>query len=1023
MAILFILFIILILIICFIIYNTLKVHYYNSDSFFDIKHGGSNIKQHDIKQLKLYFTISGECNGLDFSQLRQLFKDGSDKYGISFIEVPVSESAHISFGTFGKFIIKGHEKRWNYDPLFFKQNTAIKNTLGEHHQLINKSELYDTIKKLIPNGIKYLPKTYTISDIPSDKTTNIPSDQYIFDNIKFPIIIKKDNFVQQQAVIIASSKEEYKKAKETLYNLEIKRASIKKVKPSYEISISEYISNPLLLDSKKMHFRVYYLLSIISGIIRCTVHDEYRIHLAEKEYKKGDWLNPDIHISGAICHTKNRPYYWPDDISGQYDINLIKEKMAEFNKVICMAMTISNTKNYSESYAGYHLYGADVMLTDDFQVYLLEINHKPGFNFNKHEKGWEEASKKFSYKLFSFILDSTVLPFFGIVKPPIYEGEFISNGALTPFANLLIGANKCYLIPYVNATQKELEMVKNIYFFSHSILFNNLIKDANSNDIFLIAYMTNLVSVIIGYIVLDKENFLQIAITKEYQNRGIATAMIAQLIEIYFARYITQKHFIIYIKSGSNDFINNIAKKLKFTINKNSIYEKDCKLHNNIIINKILNHKLLTYKIVTDVTNKINFHLNSDIFILSDAQFVHFSYNISSSNIYYKKNSTGSKYDSNFIYQGAELKSSLDIKILFGNYTFKRWYYQHFNDSIAHIFDSYRIKSINEIDNNKKYSIYNYTTNNKHLINEQLNSSHFNDNNLIEEYNIPYLIDNKLLCIRFYLVIYISKNVIKIFCFDRHYIITPNENFLTSDLNNNDRIIANSENLVNITDDKILKNLNVDNIINNIFIPFLKILLKYDIKPYPESNTGFYELSIDLKFIDYLPKIHRFNIILNNKIDDYYQWLSNCIILPHFGCQTIDVIKSSNKYTPIYGISNCEKIKYEIIKNLFLEFNKERTYIKIYYKTDNDNYNIIGHIKLNIKMANNIIMMDHIEIDKHHRKKNISIHVIYLLMNLLGAYYAPAQIQLSFLYIKQMHTIAFELDFLKQNNYYIRKCR
>jgi len=218
-AIILILFIILILIICFIICNS---NIYNSI------HGGTSEPKHQkISENKhnLYtisYTISGEDNGLDFSQLRQLFKEQSSSY--TFVEVPVTEKAHISFGTFkNDAVVKGETKRWNYDPLFFKQKTAIKNTLGEHHQLINKSELYDTIKRLIPNGIKYLPKCYDAKEI----------EQAFNDNtIKYPLIVKKDNVPQQQAIRIVLSKEEYYKAIKEL-DIKAKELGVKTNKPNF----------------------------------------------------------------------------------------------------------------------------------------------------------------------------------------------------------------------------------------------------------------------------------------------------------------------------------------------------------------------------------------------------------------------------------------------------------------------------------------------------------------------------------------------------------------------------------------------------------------------------------------------------------------------------------------------------------------------------------------------------------------------------------------------------------------------
>jgi hypothetical protein len=257
--------------------------------------------------MAMTYTISGEGNGLDFSQLRKILNTEMASNGIQFIEKPVSEKVHISFGTFGDFMINGKlHKNWDYDPAFFKQKTAIKNTLGNSNHLINKSQLYDTIKNLIPNGIKYLPKNYDEKEI--EHTPNV---------VTYPLILKKDNSEKQKGVIVINSKKEYYSAKEKLYKLELERAKIKKVKPSYDMMISEYIANPLLIRGKKFHLRVYFLLSVISGITCCTViHNKYLILTAKLPYVAGDYLNDEIHLTGF--HNTEKLYNYPEDLQKEY---------------------------------------------------------------------------------------------------------------------------------------------------------------------------------------------------------------------------------------------------------------------------------------------------------------------------------------------------------------------------------------------------------------------------------------------------------------------------------------------------------------------------------------------------------------------------------------------------------------------------------------------------------------------------------------------------------------------------------
>jgi GNAT superfamily N-acetyltransferase len=982
--------------------------------------------------MAMTYTISGEDNGLDYSQLRLLFKEFGDQNNITFIEAPVSESVHISFGTFkNDALIKGEVKRWNYDPLFFKQKTAIKNTLGEHYKLINKSELYDTIQKLIPNGIKYLPKSYTVKELESN--WNIAN---------YPLILKKDKVTQQKGVQMIMSKEEYYKAKK-YFN--IKNDAI----------ISEYIANPLLLDGKKIHFRVYYLLSVLSGITRCIPHDEYRIYIAEEKYKKEDWLNPNIHISGVSGKTKNRRYTYPDDIASVYDINVINKKMAEFNKVMCMVMTIANAKNYPESYAGYHLYGADVLITDDFQVYLIEINDRSGFRFAENESGWEDATKQFSYRLFSFILNSTVFPFFGFVQPPIYTAEFISGGTLAPFGNILTGINKFYLIPYntLKDVSSKMNDVNKINFYNKNLLFTNIIENCHNANIFLISGNTNhlqdhsvknKLADIIGYIVLDNSNYLSVVIMEEYQNRGIATAMVAQLLDILYARHYTESHHQKVYINKNNIFMIKIARKLSFTLNKNNEYEIGYKLLKNHVI-QAKNKFNLTYRIIYGEPNiKINFEIDQNM-TTSYSQFVNFVYNFISGTIN-KKHSTGNRHDKDFIYQGAELKSVLNIPILFNIFKIHVWVRTNFLNN-QQIFDKI-IKSESEIILDQKYVIFDINKQYKKILNSNELKTEFYDikNYIIYEYYPPHLLDDKLVAIRYYFLIYNSGNgVLKFFIFPKSHILTTKNEYNEKDLNGIEtNLVYCNTTLKKYTISDIFSNIDAKNIdAKNIDIitNFFELISQYDIKPYPESNAGFNECILDIKFLhknkNITPVIHKvFNWVgvqKNNIIDDhfvkeYYHWMRDCVILPHFGIANHKYIK------PHYGtlskyIQYSSKIKYSILENIHLEFNHDRTEV-IIMKSSNRMQSMqsigriksmqsIGRIKLHIKQ-NEIYVVTMPELVNNN--EDIAINIIFILMDILRAYYAPIQMSLLLKYEKKNDSIAFELEFAKKDNYYIHKC-
>uniref|UniRef100_A0A6C0I0S1 ATP-grasp domain-containing protein n=1 Tax=viral metagenome TaxID=1070528 RepID=A0A6C0I0S1_9ZZZZ len=458
---------------------------------------GGNFTKIGGNHNRFYYTISGENNGLDFSKLRNILSE------YNFHPKPISEIVHISFGT---FCGDNTDCKDNYDPLFIKQHAAIKNVLNGHNAICDKTLFYKTVKKLIPIGYKYIPQTYSVEEFDSHNIDN--------NNV---YILKKKNAAQQRGVLVFSTMGEYLEAKKEL--------NIHK----YNGIISKYITNPLTVDGKKMHLRVYILVTIQSGITRCYIYDKYKIYNAEEVYIKQDWLNPKIHISGPNSISKQ--YIWPDDVFRSIDAASPPEEllnnMNECFRILCQGIALSKLSHYEESYSGYHLYGADILLTDNNKVYILEVNKRPGF-------GWIKtfSDKNASHNLFLFILNNAVFPFLGIkrLQNPIIE--VCNNGNLLPFSNLLTGLNKNILIPISDATQDEIMIA---YSFRHKLQLDITNKNIN---IYLISQNT----IIIGFLILASGNYINIFIVKEFQNYKIDAAMIALLMEMQV--YINYPHIL-----------------------------------------------------------------------------------------------------------------------------------------------------------------------------------------------------------------------------------------------------------------------------------------------------------------------------------------------------------------------------------------------------------------------------------------------------------------------------------------------
>jgi GNAT superfamily N-acetyltransferase len=943
---------------------------------------------------KYYYSIFNADGGLVYDELKTLLAQ------YNFHEEPLTKHVHVSFGSASGKDIYGNvtnfeinEKCSWWDPLFLTQKAVIKNTLGGHKLLSTKIKLYETIKKLVPIGIKYIPKTYTI---PEFEIIDLVHNNVIY-------VLKKNNLDEQKGVRVFSEKKDYFKIKKEL--------NIK----SHNAIIMEYITNPALtIDGKKFHLRMHVLLIVESGIKRCYIHDKYRIYTASEKYNKSDWLNKQIHIS---CSSKtSREYKYPSDIANKIDEN----KFNEFKKTLAFAISFNESIIYEENNIGYMIYGVDVLITDDNNFFILEFNGTGIGHFLKCIKETPEGEQyqiQYSKDYFSFILNSTVFSAFGLKRRPIPYAEVCSTGILSPFFNILTGANRCVLIPYTDALSHEIEDARKIYFYNESIQLNQLLKICNLDNVFLLSGS----DCVIGYLALDRDNYLTIVVVEEYQNRGIATAMIAQFLEIYTHRHIYTKdakgsnntiHMI-----NKNTFIKKIANKLHFTLGSNGIFSRPCQIK-DATINKVNNYELLTYNIVKENNGLTNIDLFisklDKYMVATKSQFVHLAYseigNSNQSEIL--KASTGSKYGKNFVIQGSELKSVLNIK-------------------------------------NTQIEIY---------------KKYVEDTSLYRTYAKykPYLYNGYRIDMHVYFFLYISKNGIKKCYYMDNITVKKSDILFEEELekNKNYTMYIKDSDLqykwpdTFLHDDKIgdiargfSPNEKINNCLNLYIEEIADNIIQSNAIPYSESNSGFNIICTTIDFTErdnkYIPQIRNLfthiglfnNININDKnyktqfSKYYYDFLINNIINPHFG------LSSGQFILPLKCIVNTElHVDATVISKLNLQFNKHRNKIDIYLISTK-----IGHINLNIDNID-VIILSHIELLTSYRKKNIAVNVLFILMEILAAYYAPLNISLKMAFVKPMFHIAHTLQFhkshwhsgrpmhdnvhsIKEEEYFIRLCR
>jgi hypothetical protein len=997
--IIFILFIILILIISYIC-NTIA----NSNNKL-IRYGGS-INKLTYAINKLTYAINGEDSGLDYSQLRKVLNSSNFK------EVDKSSpNVHLSIGGFDEkyFTEKGDAA---YDKSFFKQHASLKNLLDKHRMVTEKTQLYTTMQNNIPLGMKYLPYTNSLANIKNIK------ELFLLENKEPQIYVLKINKSRQTGIKIISSSDELHSA--------IKELNVHKKEDAI---ISKYITNPLTIDEKKFHLRVYFLVYIRWGITYCTAFNQYKILTAGAPYVQRDWLNEKIHLSGGKNSIKR--YYWEDIEKNINDET--KQSLMQCIKTICKAIVLTGMRPFGEADSAYHTFGADIILTDDNMAYLLEINRRAAMTQIGEDEGWATYNKKFSYDYFMFIAEHVIFPYFGLGLPQSAFAEFANgfHSSLAEFSHSFI-ENKLELLPLTQATEDDKQQAHKIHFYS-LLSFQNILNIAIAENIWLILKNNE----IIGYACIELMPSIKIGISQKHQRRQIGTAIISLLIEIYASREFP-KNPIIYLPILQNMHTremvptNKIALKLGFKIDdKLKFYTRLCKITSPKILKNLLNTKMY---IISEFHNVENLKIFLPYFNQKEGySFAHIIFGKIQNNEFYLSN--GIRYTVNFLNQGSEIKNHITMKdgLIYKKYRLCQQFKEMYNTTnITHFLNAAnRCKNI-ALDNFKTYQelveygkdykfilykdgVDKFTVNTTGFISDIINSEEFkniNSNDYITNIDGPtrFTIDNKQISYLATIAIYKSSGISYAFLESEVIHIPKKENA------NYIYLIGEDTTYTTYSEFKSTKKHTIDEIALTENIRSCVYLLLNMARLYPEQHAGFHRYGIlnslcitDGKIIPYISEIYS---IMSNAIN--IDFVGKNIILPHFG-----IIPKS---IPYYMTQNCNdgplsKFYDHVIHiSIIIDTNKNNLFHIMF---DDNN---IGHIELEIVAYE--IEIKHIHLDPKHRKKNISASAVAYLLEILGARYAPLN---PIIFFKQLESIAEKLSFhkIKHGDIFIYKrlCR
>lgn len=151
--------------------------------------------------------------------------------------------------------------------------------------------------------------------------------------------------------------------------------------------LAKLINNPKLYKKKKFHLRVLFIHTIINNKHYSYVYKITKLAAAKKDY------NINILSSDVIdTHFNSSPY---KDV--YMDISKYKTQIIELFKPIHNLLEHNKVKSYNNN-DGYEILGADIIITDDNMIQLLEINDRIGYKYNN----------KYMINLLNNIFDITI---------------------------------------------------------------------------------------------------------------------------------------------------------------------------------------------------------------------------------------------------------------------------------------------------------------------------------------------------------------------------------------------------------------------------------------------------------------------------------------------------------------------------------------------------------------------------------------------------------------------------------------
>ena len=213
-----------------------------------------------------------------------------------------------------------------------------------------------------------------------------------------------------EGIVYVTNKEEL-----TEFTNAVKRRKQSKEKGSKDYLVSKYIRNPMLIEGKKFHLRMYFMVCMRPNHKSdWFLFEEGKIITAELPYKDADYMNKKIHDTHFKSTKKNRLF--PDSRELGISDKEAKSILQQMREVLRCAYDVykPHISSTRESKYGFEVFGCDFMVTSDVNVKLLEINARHDYGVNDIKKEAPEVYERFCSDFWDWIYKHAIEPVFSV---------------------------------------------------------------------------------------------------------------------------------------------------------------------------------------------------------------------------------------------------------------------------------------------------------------------------------------------------------------------------------------------------------------------------------------------------------------------------------------------------------------------------------------------------------------------------------------------------------------------------------